>query len=295
MVRCVLIMLFVGMSSFPVWAAEVVYEAQQVGDPVIEPAQPTSETSKPIPKRVVSLNLCTDQLALAYAEEGQLVGVSYNAANPAFSAQASEAKAYPLLKGNAEELLKIKPDLVLMGEGQDSVLQAWLAEQEIEVMTLGVPVSVTELQAQMQQVANRLGAGAVAVAEVVVQNNALQPVGSFWEGSKVALYYPSGFSDGRHTLMDDVITRMKGVNIAAVAGEGQQHLSMETLLASKPDIIVTQQETALGQASMGELLAKHPALKETGALRVAVPAQWLACPHRHIAQIAGAMQGVVIE
>ncbi|MEL6267927.1 MAG: ABC transporter substrate-binding protein, partial [Pseudomonadota bacterium] len=46
------------------------------------------------PARVVSMNLCTDQLAMLIASPGQLVSVSYLARDPASSAMAAEAQGY---------------------------------------------------------------------------------------------------------------------------------------------------------------------------------------------------------
>mgnify|MGYP006999250795 CR=1 FL=1 len=45
------------------------------------------------PARVVSMNLCTDQLAMALAAPGQLISVSYIARDPRASAMAEEALA----------------------------------------------------------------------------------------------------------------------------------------------------------------------------------------------------------
>lgn len=282
--------LFLLLMLLPVaaWAKTVRIEPQ-VEDQIMKPATVNSDAD--LPKRVVSLNLCTDQLAMAYAEKGQLIAISAQGGDPALSAAAKDAEPYRKLKGQAEELLELKPDLVLMGEGQDAALKAWITDQKIPLLEIGVPNSVDEAQAQIKKVANTLGNGARALADVVVQENAIQPGGSFWEGNRVAVYYPSGFSDGSRTLMGDIITRMKGVNIAAEQGEGPQHLSLEALLAAKPDILLTQQSGNAGQ-SLGELQTEHPALKTSGALRIALPGQWLACPQLHLDEIANAMQGV---
>ena len=71
------------------------------------------EAGAEAPRRVVSINLCTDQLALAVAAPGQLVSVSELARDPALSAMASRAAAIPSNRGRAEEVLALRPDLVL--------------------------------------------------------------------------------------------------------------------------------------------------------------------------------------
>ena len=67
------------------------------------------------PARVVSTNLCTDQLAMLLAAPGQLVSVSWLAADPRSSTMAAEAARYPANHGLAEEIFLLSPDLVLAG------------------------------------------------------------------------------------------------------------------------------------------------------------------------------------
>ena len=48
-------------------------------------------TANEAPERVVSMNLCTDQLAMLLAGPGQLASVTYIATHPRASAMAEEA------------------------------------------------------------------------------------------------------------------------------------------------------------------------------------------------------------
>lgn len=47
------------------------------------------------PKRVVSINVCTDQLAILLAREGQLQSVSYLSQDPELSVMAAKARQLP--------------------------------------------------------------------------------------------------------------------------------------------------------------------------------------------------------
>ena len=67
------------------------------------------------PARVVSMNLCTDQLAMLLAAPGQLISVSHLASDPMASTMVAEAQAYPVNRGGAEQILLMEPDLVLAG------------------------------------------------------------------------------------------------------------------------------------------------------------------------------------
>ena len=67
------------------------------------------------PRRVVSLNLCTDQLALMIADPGQLVSVSWHAERLAVRPLADMARSLHANHGLAEEIYRLQPDLVLTG------------------------------------------------------------------------------------------------------------------------------------------------------------------------------------
>lgn len=67
------------------------------------------------PQRVLSMNLCTDQLAMLLAAPGQLISVSYLAQDPRASVMAEEAMTYDVNHGLAEEIFLLQPDLVLAG------------------------------------------------------------------------------------------------------------------------------------------------------------------------------------
>ena len=68
-----------------------------------------------VPRRVVSINVCTDQLAMLIASEGQLHAVSALARDPNSSAMPEEAQAFAVTHGLAEEIFLMEPDLVLAG------------------------------------------------------------------------------------------------------------------------------------------------------------------------------------
>jgi iron complex transport system substrate-binding protein len=97
------------------------------------------------PQRVVSMNLCTDQLALMLADEGQLISVSDIAQDPLTSAMHREAAAYPINYGGAEEIFLLQPDLVLAGVWSDPTTVAMLRSLGIEVAQIDVANSLADV------------------------------------------------------------------------------------------------------------------------------------------------------
>src|SRR6478736_5435093 len=68
-----------------------------------------------LPQRIVSFNLCSDQLILALADPGQIAGLSPYAANPVLSVTTAEGARFPRLDWSAESVVAARPDLVITG------------------------------------------------------------------------------------------------------------------------------------------------------------------------------------
>ena len=78
-------------------------------------AGPKAEASSPKPRRIVSLNLCTDQLLLTLGIRSRIASLTFLAADPSASAMAEAARGFPTNRGRAEEVLALNPDLILAG------------------------------------------------------------------------------------------------------------------------------------------------------------------------------------
>ena len=63
--------------------------------------------------RMVSMNVCTDQLLLTLADPEQIIGLSRFSRDGWQSLSANDMKRYPVLSGGAEDVLLAKPDIVV--------------------------------------------------------------------------------------------------------------------------------------------------------------------------------------
>lgn len=245
------------------------------------------------PQKVVSLNLCTDQLAASMLPQERLKGLSFNASDKALSLVAATAQRFPALQGTAEEMAKIQPDLVLMGKAQNSQLKAWLEKKNIPVVTLGHPDSIAGLQADIDRIGAALGAEQFARNTRSRQNISIGQLRLPRKGMSVAVYYPRGFSDGGGTLLHDLITRMGGKNVAAKQGStGMEYLSLEEMVALNPDVLIVPLYD-YDVVSQAETLAQHPALESMTSHIVPLPGQYLTCPHLGLEAIANTIAAVV--
>ena len=68
------------------------------------------------PARIVSLNMCTDQLLVDLVAPERIAGISFLGTDTTLSAEARRLTKFKTLRGTAEEVLALKPDLVIAGE-----------------------------------------------------------------------------------------------------------------------------------------------------------------------------------
>lgn len=62
-----------------------------------------------VPQRIVSINLCADQLVLALADRKQIAGLTKNATDAEMSGEAGAARGLPLLSNSAEQIWRSNP------------------------------------------------------------------------------------------------------------------------------------------------------------------------------------------
>src|SRR5262249_55864983 len=78
------------------------------------------------PRRIVSLNLCTDQLLLALVPPGRIASLTWLARTDGDATQRAQAAVLPSNRGSAEEVLAAHPDLVLAGRYTTGTTRALL-------------------------------------------------------------------------------------------------------------------------------------------------------------------------
>ncbi|ASV87048.1 ABC transporter substrate-binding protein [Ochrobactrum quorumnocens] len=219
-----------------------------------------SAQAQEIPKRVVSINVCTDQLALLLADRTQLQSVSYLSRDPLLSVMIEKAKQLPINHGQAEEVFLMKPDLVLAGTFSSRATVGLLRELGVRVEEFAPARSFEDIRAHMKRMGELLGRKEEADQQIAAMDAALSVIKRPEHKRTVALYYANSYTSGRGTLIDEAI-RLAGLdNIADKAGvRGSAMLPLEMLIMEKPDILVR------GSRGRPPALAfenfEHPALR----------------------------------
>ncbi|HWT63510.1 MAG TPA: ABC transporter substrate-binding protein [Ochrobactrum sp.] len=212
------------------------------------------------PKRVVSINVCTDQLAMLLADRTQLQSISYLSRDPLLSVMTEKAEQLPVNHGQAEEVFLMKPDLVLAGTFSSRATVALLRDLGVRVEEFAPARSFDDITTHMKRMGELLGRKEEADRQISAMNAALSEIKRPEHKQTVALYYANSYTSGRGTLIDEAI-RLAGLdNIADKAGiRGSAMLPLEMLIMEKPDILVR------GSRGRPPALAfenfEHPALR----------------------------------
>jgi len=227
--------------------------------------------SPPAPARVVSINLCTDQLAMLLAAPGQLIAVSDIATDPLSSAMADQAAAYPSTHGLAEEVYLLHPDLVLASNYTARATLDMLRNLDIPVVEFAPVAGLDDIRAGLAQMGTALGREAEATAMIADFDTRLAALRAP-EGAprpRAAIYAANGYITGTHSLSAEVIEAAGFDYIAREMGYAYGgNLPLEALIFANPDLVITGPRYP--GASRSEEILAHPALAEMPAERAMI-------------------------
>lgn len=213
------------------------------------------------PARVVSINLCTDQLAMLVAAPGQLHAVSHIARDPRVSAMTREAGDLAVNHGRAEEIYRMRPDLVLAGQHSARTTVAMLRRLGIPVAVIPAASSLDDVRDRLLQVGGALHREAAAqrlVAQFDARLARLQE--DVARHPEAVLYYANGYTSGEQTLAGQILMAAGFSNAAAKNGyRAGMKLPLEVLAMTAPEIVITSRPYP--GASRSEAILDHPVVQ----------------------------------
>ena len=232
------------------------------------------------PQRIASINLCTDQLVVLLAERSAIVSLYRSSADPAFSFVAGQVRGMHLNRGLAEEIMALKPDLVVAGIFTARPAVALLRRHGVKVIELPLADSFDSIRRQIETLAAELGEehrGRQLIGEME-RRLASVALGAGRVRSALAVG-PNLFTNGRATLFDEVLSRAGLRNVAAEQGlTGFARLDLEQLVRSSPDVIVVPEDPGRRPSLAAERLG-HPAIRHVLNERtlVSIPSALWSC------------------
>jgi iron complex transport system substrate-binding protein len=239
-----------------------------------------AETARPT---IVSLDYCADQFVLALADRAQILALSKDSER-AFSHLRAQAAGIPKVRAAAEDVVALRPDIVLRAYGGD--LRALALYQRLGIRTVQIDYAsdVKGAANLLRSVASDLGLEERAEAILAGQPPARETT------SAEALYVtPGGVSAGRATMIDAIMTHAGLTN--ANTGDGWTSLPLERLVMKPPALMLTAFFGFDNDATDIWSVSRHPVMRRimSQSRVIAMNEARISCPGWFVAEEAGAI------
>ena len=260
----------------------LVLRAALVGVALIGALGPAAaQAGTPRPQRIVSLNPCIDGILLQVADPAQIAALSHYSREPSQSAIAEAARRFPFTWGSAEEVIALKPDLVLSSGMGASAFTEVMPRLGIHQASFTVPDSIEENLAQVRRVAALVGhadRGEALARRIQAALDAAAPrPGEPRLGALIYEYH--GLASGPHTLVDELMRRTGFDNLAPAYGLHRTgSVPLEQIIARPPQVLLAGR-LAPDEPVWAERVLSHPALAALGGrmTRETFPEQLMFC------------------
>jgi iron complex transport system substrate-binding protein len=247
------------------------------------------------PRRVVSFNVCADQLVVGLADPDQIVALSPYAADPESSVVAAEARAYPRVGWTAESIVPLAPDLILVGPWDRSLTQRMLRALGMRIEPVDLVSDIESGIKQIREVAALLGhpeRGAELITKIETARARLAATRP--QSATALLVGNAGYTVGP-TSLAGALLKQAGLNPPAGAPSGYGgYVPLEKLLMLRPDYLVVSNfvERPEGQ---GALYLTHPAVQALypPERQLVLPTRYTLCGGAALAAALDFMTGLV--
>ena len=222
---------------------------------------PAAETvSKP--QRIVSMNLCTDEMVLRLADRRNISSVTWQARDRDNSNVADLARNVPINHGLAEEVLPLNPDLVLAGIYTTRATVALLKRAGMRVVDTDVPRRFEDVRQQYREIAAVLDEkerGERIIAEMDSNLAGLErdrpPV-----APTAIVLHGDHYTYGRGSMIDVVLTHAGLENVAVRLGIGEFGQVPLEIMAMNPVDVLILGSNRDGPPALATELLRHPVL-----------------------------------
>jgi iron complex transport system substrate-binding protein len=240
------------------------------------------------PVRIMSLNLCADQLLMALVPARRIVSITWLSHTEGDPVLRPIAQTIPGNRGSAEEVLALQPDLVVAGRYTTTATRQLLRQVGVPLLELDAVSDWQGVRRVTRELARAVGA-APRAEELLAQMDAtllrlqvqrmqspLRVLG--WGGSGTDV-------PGRDTLFNTILEAAGAINIAA-AEQGLRSYDLESVLQSRPEVLM--RGAAYGdQPALRSFAATHPVLrKAVGNRMLTYPDAVYSCGVPRAAQVA---------
>ena len=185
----------------------------------------------------------TDDILLALADPGQIAALSHLAHDPRYAPDAERAKEFPTLRGSsAEDILRFKPDLVLMTSFSPPDSVAVIRKSGVKLYIIDKYETLEDLYACIREVGDLLGQRKNAEALIASCRLRINALAVALKGVSPVRVLSAGvypYISGSNTSFQDMCDHAGALNVAAESGiKGVVPIPTEKMLSWKIDALV---------------------------------------------------------
>lgn len=230
--------------------------------------------------RVASMNVCTDQLLLTLADPAQIVGLS-RFSRDRFQSREPDASRYRTLSGGAEDVLVLKPDVVVASLFDKRSTRDLLKANGLHVIEFSVPRTLDEAKDQIRRMGDIVGHPDRAAAEIARLDDAIARARRAATGKQYTVLPLSrrGWVSGSDSLVSSLLGEAGLHNAADDLGIGLGgYASLEAIVSAGADFILVS-DAGDHAEDEGRAFLLHPALEHfyPPGKRIVIPDRLTEC------------------
>jgi len=266
---------------------------------------PWQAAATDLPK-IVSLNMCADAYLMAIAAPEQILALSYLSRDAALSPFHKRAATLPVTHGGLEEILALKPQLVIVSPYSSAMKQQVLQSHGIEIVSLAASTDFAEAGDEILALGTAIGRPTQAAAYWRNLQRQLADARHADQGKTLLPLQRRGLTIGDNHILAQVM-RLAGAARPRVSQQDNEQnteraddfrpFNLEQAIASKADALLLTEP--MGQpADRGIEFLAHPALARRfpESQRIYLPSNLVTCSGAAtplaVAQLAAALAHV---
>ena len=231
--------------------------------------------------RIASMNVCTDQLLITLADPDQILGLSRYSREKFQSWAADDARRYRILSGGAEDILMLRPDVVVASLFDKRSTRELLKQQGLHLAEFAVPRNLDEAKAQIRRMGDITGHPDRAAAEIARLDAAITRARQAVADKRYTVLPLSrrGWVSGSDSLVSSLLAETGLFNAAGDLGVSfGGYASLEAIVSLRPDFIVVSDAGDYAEDD-GSAFLLHPALERfyPPSKRIVIPERLTVC------------------
>lgn len=236
------------------------------------------------PQRIVSMNLCTDELLMRIVDPSRIAAITHlskQAVNAPLGLDAIASKL-AVNHGLAEEVIALKPDLILAGSFTTSTATALLRRLGYTVLIFEPENSFDDMRANIRKLAAATGDTAKAEQIIADFDARLAALQARIPDDRRPIFADIGVNNyitGDDTLYAEVVNAAGYRTLGQALGfSGYRTVALEQILTVRPALMSTATPWT-SPPSLSTMALRHPALRAMTARtpQVEIPERYTTC------------------